>query len=92
MVKACKLGVAGGIVWGISMFVCTILAMYTGYSEALLKVVMSIYPGYDISWGGAFLGLGYGFLDAFVGLWLIAAIYNLLAGCCCCKHNQQDNK
>lgn len=88
MVKACKLGAAGGIIWGVSMFVCTILAMYTGYSEAFLKIIMSIYPGYDLTWGGAFLGAGYGFVDAFVGLWLLGILYNWFSGCCHCSHDK----
>ncbi len=78
MLNAKKLGVAGGIVWALSMFVCTILAIYTGYSDSFLKVMSSIYPGYAISWGGAFLGLGYGFVDAFVGFFLLAWLYNKL--------------
>ena len=72
MLNAKKLGVAGGIVWALSMFVCTILAMYTGYSAVFLKVMASIYPGYAISWGGVFLGPIYGFVDAFIAFYLLA--------------------
>lgn len=78
MLKAGRLGLAGGILWGIMMFLCTILEIYTGYSYGLLTIFKGIYPGYTLSWGGAFLGLVYGFIDAFIGLFLLAFIYNKL--------------
>lgn len=78
MLKAKRLGLAGGILWALMMFICTILAMYTGYSYSFLTLFTEIYPGYSITWGGAFLGLIYGFFDAFIGLFLLAFIYNKL--------------
>ncbi|MCP5506421.1 MAG: bacteriophage holin [Chlamydiales bacterium] len=78
MLKGGRLGLAGGILWSLCMFVCTILAMYTGYSYSFLTLFKEIYPGYSVSWGGAFLGLVYGFFDAFIGLYLFAFIYNRL--------------
>ena len=78
MLNAKKLGVAAGLVWAFSMFICTVLSIYTGYSDSFLKVMASIYPGYVISWSGAFLGLVYGFIDAFVGFFCLAWLYNKL--------------
>jgi hypothetical protein len=78
MLNPLKLGIAGGILWGLSMLVCTILSIYFGYSTKLLDVMSSIYPGYTISWGGAFLGLIYGFFDVFIGLFLLAWLYKKL--------------
>lgn len=94
MIKSGKLGLAGGIIWGLCTFVCTVLAIYTDYSKDFLKILMSIYPGYDISWGGAFLGLIYGFVDAFIGLWLLGVLYNWFSGCCCCpdKGSEQNRQ
>ena len=80
MIKPVQFGTAAGIIWGLCIFICTILAIYTGYSEAFLNVMKSVYVGYKICWGGAFLGLLYGFIDGFVGFGLIAWIYNLLCG------------
>lgn len=78
MLNPVKLGISGGILWGGCMFICTILALLFGYSTEFLNMMASIYPGYNISWGGSLLGLIYGFLDSFIGLFLLAWIYNKL--------------
>jgi hypothetical protein len=78
MINELKLGVAGGILWSASMAVCTILALYTGYSEQFLNLIASIYWGFDISWSGVFIGAIYGFFDAFIGLYLLSWLYNRL--------------
>jgi hypothetical protein len=78
MLNPKKLCVSGGILWSICMFICTILAMYTGYFTQFLNLMASIYPGYSISWLGSIIGLAYGFVDAFVGLFLLAWLYNKL--------------
>ena len=78
MIKPFKLGVSVGIVWGLALFVCTIFAIYTRYAVDFLEVIKSVYLGYSISWGGAFIGLAYGFLDGLIGIAIIAWIYNSL--------------
>lgn len=78
MLNPIKLGTSGGILWGLGMFICTILAIYTGYSAKFLNIMADIYPGYTISWLGTIIGFIYGFLDGFVGLFLLAWIYNKL--------------
>ncbi|WP_068469358.1 bacteriophage holin [Candidatus Protochlamydia phocaeensis] len=76
MLYPVRLGIAGGIVWGVSLFLFTILSLYSGYAEQFLNLMANIYPGYEISWPGAFIGLLYGFADVFIGLALIAWLYN----------------
>jgi hypothetical protein len=78
MLKPVKLGLSGGIIWGLSMLFCTILAIYTGYSAKFLDIMANVYPGYSISWPGAFIGTVYGFLDGFFGLFLLGWLYNKL--------------
>jgi hypothetical protein len=78
MLNAKNLGIAGGIIWGLGMFVLTLLSMATGYAQDFLNVIAAIYPGYSITFVGGLLGLVYGFLDAFVGLYLFALLYNWL--------------
>lgn len=78
MIHSLKLGVAGGIIWGGCMAFCTILAIYTGFTAEFLNIMSSIYPGYDISWLGVFTGFIYGFIDAFIGLYLLGWLYNNL--------------
>jgi hypothetical protein len=78
MLNSKKLGIAAGIIWALGMFICTVLALYTGYSAEFLKLMSTIYPGYTISWLGAFVGLIYGFIDSFTFFFLLGLIYNKL--------------
>ena len=73
-----RLGLAGGILWGAAMFICTVLSLYIGYSTEFLQLMSTVYPGYTITWAGAFIGLLYGFVDAFIGLYILAWLYNKL--------------
>ena len=76
--NAVKLGLAGGILWGLTLFIITWISMYTGYAMFWLTQWMDVYPGFDFSIVGTFIGLVYGFVDGFIGLFLIGWIYNLL--------------
>jgi len=78
MLHTRKFALAGGILWGAMMFLCTLLAIYTGYSTAFLELMRSIYPGYTICPMGLITGTLYGFFDAFVGLYIFAWLYNKL--------------
>lgn len=78
MLKPFRLGFSGGIIWGLSMLICTVLSITINYSTRFLSLMADIYPGYSISWKGALIGFGYGFLDAFIGLFLLAWLYNKL--------------
>lgn len=78
MVNAKNLGLAAGILWGISMFILTIAAVLTGYGTEWLELMGSIYMGYTISWMGSIVGLIYGFLDGFIGLYIFGWLYNKL--------------
>jgi hypothetical protein len=74
-----RLGFAGGIMWGAALCLLTAFAIPTGYASEFLELVATVYPGYSISITGIFLGLVYGFLDGFIGLWVLAWLYNRLA-------------
>lgn len=78
MLRPTKFGIAGGIIWGLGMFFTAIISMYTGYAKQFLAIMSDIYPGFTISGWGCLLGLIYGFLDAFGGLFLLAWLYNKL--------------
>lgn len=70
------LGLAGGILWGASMFIMTWVSLFTGYASLWMALMMDIYPGFDISVVGSFIGLAYGFIDGFIGAFLLAWLYN----------------
>lgn len=71
-----RLGLAGGILWGLSLFLMTWISMYTGWAMFWLSQWMDVYPGFDLSILGTFIGLIYGFIDGFVGLFLLGWLYN----------------
>jgi hypothetical protein len=77
-VNAKNAGLAGGILWGIVMLLSTLISLWTGWAGSFLVVMSSVYPGYAVTYVGAVVGALYGFLDAFVGLFLLAWIYNKL--------------
>src|ERR1700741_1593055 len=56
-------GVAVGALLGLGLFVATLVLVWKGGSDAgaHLGRLANVLPGYRVSYGGAFLGLGYGF-------------------------------
>ncbi len=73
-----RAALTGGIVWGATLFLTTILSVYTGYCKAFLDIWISVYPGFNISLFGSVIGLVYGFLDMFIGIYIIAWVYRKL--------------
>lgn len=76
MLSPKRLGIAGGILWGVSMFIMTLANLWFGYGGAFLEIFSSVYPGYEITYIGSLVGLIYGFIDGFVGLYILAWLYN----------------
>lgn len=74
--NAISLGLAGGVIWALSLFIMTWISLFTGYATMFLAIMMDIYPGFDISVAGSFIGLCYGFFDGFIGLFLLGWLYN----------------
>lgn len=75
------LGVALGVVWGVSVFITTWVSYFTGYAKLFLDVMAgSIYPGYSVTPAGSFLGLIFGFVDGLIGGAVLGWIYNRAAG------------
>ncbi len=73
-----RFALTSGIVWGATLFLTTLVSMRTRYARAFLNGVASIYPGYTVSLRGSVVGLVYGFLDAFFGVYIIAWVYSKL--------------
>jgi len=79
--NARALGFTCGVIWGLALLVLTLVSLWSGraYGRHFLYAVASVYPGYAITKGGALLGICYGFVDGFIGGWLIAKMYNFFA-------------
>ncbi len=70
--------IASGLTWGLWLFVLTIISTATGYAAAILAPLSSIYIGYTVSYVGSIIGLIWGFIDAGIGMYILAWIYNKL--------------
>jgi len=74
--KPLALGLAGGIVWGASVFAATLWILITGSAGTTIALLAKFYMGYSVSIGGAFIGLVWGFADGFIAGLVIAWLYN----------------
>ena len=76
------LGITAALFWGGSILVIALVnMMWSGYGQAVLDLVASIYPGYDgtASIGQVLIGTGYGLVDGFIGGAIFAWVYNQFA-------------
>lgn len=71
------LGVALGIIEGLPIFLGTIILVLQGESGPAF--LSKLFPFYEISWLGAFIGLAEGLIDGFIGGVIMAWIYNKIA-------------
>lgn len=76
MLNAKSLGLAGGVLWGAWMFIFTYISMFTGYGSMWAALMVDVYPGYEVTFIGSIIGLVYGFLDGFIGLYIFGWLYN----------------
>jgi hypothetical protein len=67
-----KFALVGGIFYGLTLFLLTLISVVTGYGQGFLSVTGGIYPGYKISFAGSFVGLFFGFIDGFIISYLVA--------------------
>lgn len=74
-----RFGLAGGILGALIMLVWTLIAANTGYGAEILELIATVYIGYSVTNVGAFIGAVYCFIDSFVGLYLLAWLYNWLS-------------
>jgi len=68
-----------GIVWGLSVFLSTFWILIMGASGKTLGKLSKFYIGYSVSWGGAFVGLVWGFVDGLIVGAIFALLYNKLS-------------
>ena len=79
--RARIMAVVFAMVGGGGLFGATVWLLLRGGKQVgkTLKLLNNYFPGYDVTWSGAFLGLFYGaVVGAAVG-WAVAWIYNRVA-------------
>ena len=83
--RALPLALTLGIVWGAALLLIGIVTAYTDkYGHDFVEVCGSIYYGYGPGHGAAFIGLAWGFADAFIGTLIVVWLYRLICKCCNC--------
>lgn len=70
--------IASGVVWGIVVFLVTIVSLLRHGGETLSKLEQ-VYPYYTVSFFGSIIGLVWGFVSMFVLGWVFISLYNKLA-------------
>lgn len=73
------LALALGIIWGVAVFLATIYVTIKGGGNTLV-LLQQFFWGYNISFGGAILGLIYGFIWGFIFGWVFGLFYNAFVG------------
>jgi hypothetical protein len=70
-----------GMLAGLGLFVATLWLVVRGGVNVgqHLGLLANYFPGYDVSWLGAFVGFGYAALCGGAIGWSIASIYNRIA-------------
>lgn len=72
-----SLGLACGSTWAIGLILLAVFSMFHGtYGNTIIGITSSVYLGYDNSIPGAVIGAIWGFIDAFIGGYVFAWLYN----------------
>jgi tetrahydromethanopterin S-methyltransferase subunit B len=72
-------GIAIGLAIGLTVFLLTAVYLLRSPQQGIgLALLSQYFKGYSVSWGGAFVGLFWGFVVGFVGGWFVAFCRNLV--------------
>lgn len=79
--RASVMATVGALFCGLGLFMATALLLIQGGPEVgpTLSLLNNYYPGYSVTWPGAFLGLFYGAITGGVLGWTTAMVYNTIA-------------
>jgi hypothetical protein len=69
------LGVGLGVSWAVCILFAGVISIF-GWGNEFVKVMGSVYLGYNPSLVGAIIGAFWAFLDGFIGGVIIALVYN----------------
>jgi hypothetical protein len=72
-------GIAVGVTAGTLIFLVTAFHLIVNSPDALnIALLGQYFFGYEVTWRGALIGLGWGFATGFVAGWFVAFIRNLV--------------
>ena len=72
-------GLAFGILWAGGILFMGLMAMFCNWARPFVDVVSVMYVGYGATALGCLIGVVWGFIDAFIGGFLLAWLYNQFA-------------
>jgi len=72
-------GLAAGVLWGAGVFILGLMAATIGFAMPMVAGLGSGYVGYNATVGGSIIGGIWGFVDAGIGGWIFAWLYNMFA-------------
>lgn len=75
---AVALGIAVGALGGVGLCAATVILLLKGGAHVgrNLSLLQQYFPGYTVTWQGAFVGLAYGLAAGFIAGWLLATVRN----------------
>jgi hypothetical protein len=85
--RASVMATAFGLLAGLGLFLATVMLVVRGGREVRGEIVVgphlgllsNFYPGYSVTWGGAFVGFFYAAVTGAVAGWIVAWVYNTVA-------------
>jgi hypothetical protein len=79
--RASVMAVVFGLCGGVGLFVATAWLLLRGglMVGKTLSLLGNFFPGYTVTWGGAFVGFVYGALLGGIIGWSLAWLYNMIA-------------
>ncbi len=79
ILKKRAVGLAAGIMWGLTVMLGTWWLLYIGSAGGTISKLGAIYFGYSYSFVGGIIGLLWGFVDGFICGVIFAWLYNMFA-------------
>ena len=73
-----KFGLAVGLFFVIAMLFISLMISAGASNTVWVPLVEIFYIGYSLTFWGIIIGVAYGFVEGFLGAWLIALFYNHL--------------
>ena len=74
------LGAAVGLTVGATIFLLTVVHVALNIEGLPIGLLDQYFYGYRVTWGGAFIGLAWGFVTGFIAGWMLGFVHNFTVG------------
>jgi hypothetical protein len=74
------LGAAVGLTVGATIFLLTVVHVALKIEGLPIGLLDQYLYGYRVTWGGAFIGLAWGFVTGFIAGWMLGFVHNFTVG------------